>query len=129
MKQRYFSNIYWHFTGSPRNIDWGRCRRPKDILLQGKPRDPDEALDVLFAILKSKKLIAKSIEKISERLYTQSFCCVTDIPLMDIELHARYYGKVAMGFKCSSVHMSFNPVLYFPSIKFPRKYVILILLI
>lgn len=121
MKQRYYSNIYWHFTGSPRGVDWGRCNKPKDILLQGKPGSPEEALETLFTILSSEKLLATSNERISEKLSTQRFCCVTDIPLLDLELHCKYYGKVALGFNCSRVHQEFTPVLYFPGRKFPRK--------
>jgi len=122
MKQRYYSNIYWHFTGSPRGVDWGVCKKPKDILLQGKPRHSEEALHTLFAVLESRTLLATCNERISEKLSTQKFCCVTDIPLMDIELHSRYYGKVALGFNCSRIHKEFNPVLYFPSQNFPRRY-------
>lgn len=122
MRQRYYSNIYWHFTGSPKEVDWGRCRKPKDILLQAKPRPPEEALHTLFAILESKKLLATCTERISEKLNTQRFCCVTDIPLMDLDLHTHYYGEVALGFKCSRIHAEFNPVLYFPSREFPRKW-------
>jgi len=122
MKQRYYSNIYWHFTGSPRGVDWGVSKKPKDILLQGKPRPPEEALHTLFSILESRELLATCNERISEKLRTQKFCCVTDIPLMDLELHSRYYGKVALGFNCSRIHMDFNPVLYFPSRNFPRRY-------
>ncbi|MCX6338639.1 MAG: abortive infection system antitoxin AbiGi family protein [Candidatus Aureabacteria bacterium] len=121
MKQRYYSNIYWHFTGSPRGIDWGACKKPKDILLQGKPRPPEEALHTLFSILEIRKLLATCDERISEKLKTQKFCCVTDIPLMDLELHSRYYGEVALGFNCSRIHMDFNPVLYFSKPKFPKK--------
>lgn len=122
MKQRYYSNIYWHFTGSPKDVDWGRCRKPKDILSQGKPRPSEEALQTLFAILESKKLLATCTERISEKLSTQRFCCVTDIPLMDLDLHTQYYGEVALGFNCSCIHTAFTPVLYFPSYNFPRKW-------
>lgn len=41
---------------------------------------------------------------------------------MDLELHSKYYGKVAIGFNSSKIHRSFNPVLYFPSRRFPRKF-------
>lgn len=121
-KQRYYSNIYWHFTGSPIGVDWGRCRKPKDILLQGKPRPAHEALETLFSILESKKLLATCTERISEKLSTQPFCCVTDIPLMDLDLHTEYYGEVALGFNCARIHRYFTPVLYFPSHHFPRKW-------
>jgi Putative abortive phage resistance protein AbiGi, antitoxin len=122
MKQRYYSNIYWHFTGSPKDVDWGRCRKPKDILLQGKPRPPEEALHTLLTILETKTLLATCTERISEKLSTQRFCCVTDIPLMDLDLHTQYYGEVALGFNCSRIHTQFTPVLYFPSHHFPRKW-------
>ncbi|MGB0865202.1 MAG: hypothetical protein ACPGSC_01760, partial [Granulosicoccaceae bacterium] len=35
MSQRYFSNIYWHFTGSPVGVDWSKARCPKEITEQG----------------------------------------------------------------------------------------------
>lgn len=95
---------------------------PKDILLQGKPRPPEEALHTLFAILESKKLLATSTERISEKLSTQRFCCVTDIPLMDLDFHREYYGEVALGFNCARIHTLFTPVLYFPSHHLPRKW-------
>jgi len=41
---------------------------------------------------------------------------------MDLDLHTHYYGEVALGFKCSRIHAEFNPVLYFPSREFPRKW-------
>lgn len=121
MEQRYYSNIYWHFTGSPKGIDWGRCKKPKDILLQGKPQHSKEALNTLFAIFESETLLARCNERISEKLSTKKFCCVTDIPLFDLNLHAKYYGKIAIGFNCSHIHTQFNPVLYYPNVKFPRK--------
>ena len=73
MNQRYFSNIYWHFTGSPKNVDWSRCKCPKDILSQGKPQSPEVALQTLFQILKTKKLLAICSERITERIHTQKF--------------------------------------------------------
>jgi hypothetical protein len=90
--------------------------------LQGKPRSANEALETLFAILESKKLLATCTERISEKLKTKRFCCVTDIPLMDLDLHTEYYGKVALGFNCALIHSAFTPVLYFPSRHFPRKW-------
>ena len=121
MEQRYYSNVYWHFTGSPRNVNWGQCRRPSDILQQGKPRPAKEALQTLIAILASEHLKATCTEKLTERLQTDAFCCVTDIPLVDLQLHKRYYGDVALGFACSAIHRRFNPVLYFPNARFQRK--------
>lgn len=121
MKQRYYSNVFWHFTGSPKGVDWSRYRRPKDILLQGKPRPPEQALRILFGILDSEFLMATCTEHISQKIRTQEFCCVTDIPLLDLMLHSKYYGKVALGFNCSAIHQAFNPVLYLPRRNFPRK--------
>lgn len=117
--QRYYSNIYWHFTGSPKGIDWREVRRPADIKSQGPVLDPATAKDTLKLILTSKKLLARCTERVVAELETAQFCCVTDIPLKDLPSHAPYYGKVAIGFKAESVHRSFLPVMYIPTESMP----------
>jgi hypothetical protein len=117
--QRYYSNIYWHFTGSPEGIDWRKVRRPKDITRQGPILDPTKAKDILKQILTSKKLLGSCIERVVADLETARFCCVTDIPLKDLPTHAPYYGKVAIGFKATAVHKSFLPVMYIPNESMP----------
>ncbi len=84
MNQRYFSNIYWHFTGSPDNVNWSDCKKPKDILKYGKPKDEVKAFDIAIKILSSQVLKATCIENISAKIKTEKFCCVTDIPLMGV---------------------------------------------
>jgi hypothetical protein len=117
--QRYYSNIYWHFTGSPKGIDWREVRRPADITKQGPVLDPTTAKGTLELILTSKKLLGRCTERVIAELETAKFCCVTDIPLKDLPSHAPYYGKVAIGFKASAVHKSFLPVMYVPTESMP----------
>jgi Putative abortive phage resistance protein AbiGi, antitoxin len=111
MSQRYYSNVYWHFTGSLKGIDWSVARSPKDILEQGAVLDDDKAVETVVKIMESRKLLATCTEKITEGLVTIPFCCVTDIPFKDPPSHALYYGKVAIGFKPKPVQRHFVPVL------------------
>jgi hypothetical protein len=108
----YYSNIYWHFTGSPENIDWSKVKSPKEILDLGMPKNNNKSIDVLFEILESKCLLATCQEWISDELSTCKFCCVTDIPIQNLGEHRKYYGNVAIGFKCTRIQENFNPVLY-----------------
>lgn len=117
--QRYYSNIYWHFTGSPKETNWLEVRRPSDITKHGPVLDPATAKDTLKAILSSKKLLGRCTERVVANLETAKFCCVTDIPLKDLPSHAPYYGKVAVGFKANAVHKSFLPVIYVPTESMP----------
>jgi hypothetical protein len=117
----YYSNIYWHFTGSPKNIDWKNINSPKDILAHGKPKTDDDAFEILKLILESKILKASSHEKIDWRFNTQSFCCVTDIPLQSLHEHTKYYGNIAIGFNHKKIHSDFNPVFYIPRNKLKTK--------
>ncbi len=117
--QRYFSNVYWHFVGSPRDIDWHQVAAPKDILALGKPRDEDECAGIVEAILGSATLRASCTERISDGITTDKFCCVTDIPLKDLPSHAQYYGTVAIGFNAAAIHAAFLPVLYIPTAQLP----------
>lgn len=117
--QRYYSNIYWHFTGSPRNIDWRKVRRPADIAKQGPISDGATAKETLKLILSSRKLLGSCTEMVVADLETAKFCCVTDIPLKDLPSHAPYYGKVAIGFKAHAVHKAFLPVMYVPTESMP----------
>lgn len=119
MSQRYYSNIYWHFTGSPKGVDWSITRCPKDITDQGAVVDDSTAAETLNLILTSKSLLATCTEKIAEGVETKKFCCVTDIPLKDLPSHSPYYGKVAIGFKAKAIHKHFIPVLYLPSQNLP----------
>lgn len=117
--QRYYSNFYWHFTGSPKGIDWRKVRRPADIANHGSIVDPTTATNTLKLILTSKKLLGSCTERVVEDLETVKFCCVTDIPLKDLPSHAPYYGKVAIGFKARTVHKAFLPVMYVPTESMP----------
>lgn len=118
-EQRYYSNIYWHFTGSPKGIDWTRVRTPRDIPAQGPVLPATDAHATLKKILDSHRLLATCSERIVEGLNTEKFCCVTDIPIKDLPTHAPYYGKVAVGFRAAAVHRSFLPVMYVPTDSLP----------
>lgn len=117
--QRYYSNIYWHFTGSPKGIDWREVRRPADIERQGPILDAATATNTLKLILASRRLNAGCTEKVVTDMETTKFCCVTDIPFKDLPSHAPYYGKVAIGFKATAVHKTFLPVMYIPMQSMP----------
>lgn len=117
--QRYYSNIYWHFTGSPKPIDWREVRCPADINKQNAVVDAENAAKTLKKILQSQKLLATCTERVLDDLDTAKFCCVTDIPLKDLPSHAPYYGKVAIGFKAKAVHKYFLPVIYLPKSRMP----------
>ena len=118
--QRYYSNIYWHFTGSPEGIDWHQVQCPADIQKQGPKLKPEaKAKETLKAILSTKNLLARCTERIIDNVETVQFCCVTDIPLKDLPSHAPYYGKVAIGFKARAIHRSFLPVIYIPTESMP----------
>jgi len=112
--QRYYSNLYWHFTGSPTGIDWHRVSKPADIIAQGEPKPAATAFDIAVKILDSGTLRGSCTERITDGLKTDRFCCVTDIPLKDLPSHAPYYGRVAIGFRAAAIHESFVPVLYVP---------------
>lgn len=111
--QRYYSKIYWHFTGSPELIDWGEIKKPSDILKFGKPKSLEQSIISLKGIIKTKELWATASERIVENLNTEKFCCVCDIPFKDLLNHSTYYGEVAIGFSAESIHKEFNPVFYF----------------
>lgn len=117
--QRYYSNIYWHFSGSPKGIDWRNVRRPADIEKQGPILDPAAAKDTLKLILTAKTLRGTCTETVVGDLETAKFCCVTDIPLKDLPSHSPYYGRVAIGFKARAVHKAFLPVMYIPTQSMP----------
>lgn len=119
MQQRYFSQVYWHFTGSPDGIDWSTIKSPEEILAHGKPKDDQHATDIALAILDSHTLKATSVERIASNLTTEPFCCVTDVPLKDLVYHGQYYGHVAIGFRARAVQSNFLPVLYIPRDRLP----------
>jgi len=66
--QRYYSNVYWHFTGSPTGTNWREVRRPADITKRGPVLDPATAKDTLKAILSSKKLLGRCTERVVDDL-------------------------------------------------------------
>jgi hypothetical protein len=117
MKPRFYSNIYWHFTGGPVSRDgsivWHRFRCLQEVKENTQLRSPSEAMENLKNILNMKMLKATCTELISDNLETEPFCCVSDIPLEDLTFHRNYYGDYAIGFNSRKIHEHFHPVLYF----------------
>ncbi|WP_138414677.1 abortive infection system antitoxin AbiGi family protein [Aquibacillus sediminis] len=115
-KPRYYSNIYWHFTGGPvsigRDIIWHHYRCLKDVKNNTTLKQPQQAMENLQSIISSKVLKATCTEKISESIETEMFCSVCDIPLNDLVYHRQYYGDYAIGFNADIIHKHFHPVLY-----------------
>jgi hypothetical protein len=78
-------------------------------------------MEIVEQILGTGRLLARCTERISDDIVTDSFCCVTDIPLKDLPSHSDYYGRVALGFNAAAIHARFLPVLYIPTAQLPRK--------
>lgn len=114
MAQRYYSQVYWHFTGGPRIPANLRVTRPREAVGAERPlKDPEEAFHIALRILKDRKLEARSKEYWGE-VTSDQFACVTDIPLKDLTSHASYYGQTAIGFHHEAIHREWSPVLYVP---------------
>ncbi|WP_186577378.1 abortive infection system antitoxin AbiGi family protein [Aquibacillus kalidii] len=115
-KPRFYSNIYWHFTGGPstkgRDVVWHGYKSLKDVKRNYDLRDPLKAMENLKTIISQKTLKATSTELVSEKVETKKFCCVCDIPLNDLIYHRKYYGDYAIGFASKEIHQHFHPVLY-----------------
>lgn len=120
MDQRYFSQVYWHFTGSPEGIDWSKISAPIDIIRKGSIKSDERATDIAVAILNDKKLKASAEEMIASNLKSDKFCCVTDVPIKDLQYHGQYYGRVAIGFRGQPIHSKFLPVVYIPKDRLPE---------
>lgn len=116
------SKIFWHFTGSPKNIDWKNISCPNDIENFGTPKSDAESIEILKNIIDSQELKANATEKILGDLQTNKFCCVTDIPMNFLHIHKKYYGNVAIGFSSNNIYQNFNPVLYFKKDNFFEKF-------
>lgn len=114
--QRYFSEVFWHFPGSPDFPDGFWPKKPADIFGRGlAPKPPAEGVGIVEKIAGSGKLLATCSDPITPSWSTNKFCCVTDIPIKDLPHHAAFYGKVAIGFRARAVHQAgFLPVQYVP---------------
>lgn len=116
-KPRYYSNIYWHFTGGPVSkegeVVWHHYRCLHEVKQNTVLKTPEEAMDNLKNILHTKTLKATCTELIYGETETEKFCCVCDIPLDDLTFHQEYYGDYAVGFNSNKIHKNFHPVLYF----------------
>jgi hypothetical protein len=108
----YYSNIYWHFTGSPENSNWRMHKAPEDIIRDKQIKSDKKAWEIAIKIIESKTLLGSCEEMITDNLVTDKFCCLTDIPIQNLRDHCTYYGNVCIGFNCVKIHAQFNPVLY-----------------
>lgn len=124
------SEILWHFTGG---AQWNKKYRKQSKKL--KPMS--KSFEAFIGILKSQILRVGSYHEIinctvlkdksynnktnrfeiknnvTRTVSTSPVCCVADIPLTELFHHAKRYGKIAIGFKRSSlIDTGFNPVFY-----------------
>ena len=103
-KQRFASEILWHFVG------------------RGHKESPEESYKILLCILKDGlKVGHENVEfKYQDQemgelvtLWGYPVSCLADIPLKDLPIHAERYGTFAIGFhKEKAIENNFNPVLY-----------------
>jgi len=120
--QRYYSGIFWHFTGAPSGVPWQDLNKPSEILDSERVPKPDKiTVEIVKKILKAKKLIASCAEKIDDGTDTAPFCCVTDIPLKDLPNFSQFYGRSAIGFHHPRIHQLFFPVTYMPRDHLPQE--------
>lgn len=124
------SKILWHFTGGPLwdNKEGKQSYYPKseqhsfEILNKIvsskylKTSDYKEQLQA-FVIRQFKDLLTDEEQPLViptlDKITTTSVVCVADIPIEHLNFHSKRYGKIAIGFKRSSlVRAGFNPVLY-----------------
>ncbi|WLD93958.1 abortive infection system antitoxin AbiGi family protein [Alkalihalobacillus sp. AL-G] len=108
--QRYYSRIYWHFTGSPTGSFTGLLT-PDELLQKSQPKSDDESVALVESIIESQILKATGEDQVGS-YKTNAFCCTTDIPFKDLLNHSVYYGRAAIGFKANVIHDLFIPVLY-----------------
>lgn len=118
----YYSNIYWHFTGSPRGIDWSKIFCPKDILAHGDTKSDEDSFSIARKILTTRNLLATCKETITRSISSEPFCCVTDIPVQNLKEHTAYYGKVSIGFEPYKIQKEFNPVFYVSKDKLKSRF-------
>jgi hypothetical protein len=108
------SKIFWHFTGSPDNVDWRKIQSPKDALAVSKAKSSIQSFETLRKIIQSNTLKATCTEHLYGYRDTDIFCCVTDIAFAELSNHRSLYGDVAIGFQSYLIYQNFNPVLYIP---------------
>ncbi|MBI2985792.1 MAG: hypothetical protein HYY45_03385 [Deltaproteobacteria bacterium] len=101
LKQRFASEVLWHFVG--------------------RGKSDHESYQILLSILRTglkvgEKNEFKFVDPATNEIQTlwgYPVCCLADIPLKDLHIHAERYGRFAIGFhKESAISSNFNPVLY-----------------
>jgi hypothetical protein len=104
--QRYSSDVLWHFVGYQHKNDHAKCLATLlSILKEGKLRLGTEPEPFIYHGSDGKK----------HELCGYQACCIADIPLKDLVLHAKRYGTVAIGFHREAViKHNFMPICYVP---------------
>lgn len=102
IKQRFTSDILWHFVSREKN--------------------DNQSFEILLSILKTGLHVGTKNEffkfinwktKQQETTWGYPVSCLADIPLKDLHIHIERYGKFAIGFyKSSAIKQGFHPVLY-----------------
>ena len=101
IKQRFSSDILWHFTGGGGKSEQEAFTRLISILKTGLKRGEQEEV---FTCGASEETV---------RVPGRRACCLADIPLKDLHIHVERYNNIALGFhKESVIRRRFNPVLY-----------------
>lgn len=132
------SRILWHFTGGP---SWSKRANRQNRRLKPAPKAYENLLKILrsgrlrcggyretltgvIPEVEHFKLDPQTLEVTSSskeknfhvrRESSARVCCLAEIPVIHLAVHARRYGKMAIGFhRSSALRNGFNPVLYVP---------------
>ena len=130
IKPTTHSEVLWHFTGGP---TWNarQQKQNKNLKLLSSSYEAFKSIlkskelrlgnyhEIINCIVPSETIYddkagkTKKITNVKRTIKTVSVCCVADIPLGGLGMHAERYGKMTIGFKRSSlVSAGFNPVFY-----------------
>jgi hypothetical protein len=113
--QRYVSDEHTHFVGRALGGDEARYGLLRKILREGLMTHPSHDPRIVVSIHRN--------AKISENeMYDPKVVCFCDIPVEDLAIHSKKYGKFGLSFKKSTlVKKGANPVFYIVkgSIVFP----------
>lgn len=103
LKQRFTSEVLWHFTGRNKSEDEA-YERMVSILRTGRLKASQEEVEFRFVNVNTKDL---------QKLAGHPVCCLADIPFKDLHIHAERYKRHALGFhKESVIGNHFQPILY-----------------
>jgi len=103
-KQRFSSEILWHFVGRRERNQQEACYDKLLGILKDGLKIGSEPSEFRYKDSESGELATR---------WGYPVCCLADIPLKDLVIHAERYGTVAIGFhKERAIDNNFNPVLY-----------------